>query len=66
MIHVYLNIKNNNEKGVLKYVTLTNLLSFQTRFPKVGQQTGGKWLIPGTTQRKDNQLQNKEPPCRIA
>ena len=42
----------NNQKQqkiVFPYVKLTNLLSFQTRFPKqkVDQHTGGKWLIHG-------------------
>ena len=39
----------NNQKQqkiVFPYVKLTNLLSFETRFPKkVDQHTGGKWLI---------------------
>ena len=39
----------NNEKIVLHYVKLTNPLLFQTRFPKLDQPSGGKWLIPGVT-----------------
>ena len=37
---------------------------FQLAFQKVDQHTGGKWLIPGTKRRKDNQLQSLELPCR--
>ena len=35
-------------------------------FQKVGQHTGGKWLIHGTKHCKDNQLQSQELPCRIS
>ena len=49
-------------KVVLLYAKLTNLLSFQTRFKKVDQHTGGKWLIRGTKHHKDNQLQSLELP----
>ena len=58
------NIRNNTVKTKKKlffyYVKLTNLLSFQTRFPNSG--TG---LIRGTKHRKDNQLQRLELPTRI-
>ena len=47
-------------------VKFTYPLSFQTRIPKVDQQTGGKWLIHGTKHRKDNQLQSLELSCRIS
>ena len=33
---------------------------------KVGQYTGGKWLIHGTKTHKDNQLPSLELPCRIS
>ena len=39
---------------------------FKLDFQKVDQHTGGKWLIHGTTRRKDNQLQSLELPCRIS
>ena len=50
------------QKTVFPYVKLTNLLSFQTRFPKTGPTYRGKWLIHGPKCRKDNQLQSLEPP----
>ena len=31
---------------------------FKLDFQKVGQQTGGKWLIHGTKRHKGNQLQS--------
>ena len=39
---------------------------FKLDFQKVDRNTGGKWLIHGTKQRKDNQWQSLELPCRIA
>ena len=39
---------------------------FKLDFQKVDQQTGVKWLIHGTTRRKDNQLQSLELPCRVS
>ena len=39
---------------------------FKLDFQKVDQHTGDKWLIHGTTRRKDNQLQSMEFPCRIS
>ena len=48
------------------YVKRTNPLSFQTRFPKVDEHTGGKWLIHGIKHHKDNQLQSPELPCRLS
>ena len=35
-------------------------------FQKVGQNTGGKWLIHGTKHHKDTQLQSLELPCTIS
>ena len=35
-------------------------------FQKVGQHTGGKWLIQGTHHRKDNQSRSLELPCKIS
>ena len=35
-------------------------------FQKVDQHTRGKWLIPGTKRRKDNQFQILELPCKIS
>ena len=40
-------------------------ISIQFDFQEVDQHTGSKWLIRGTTHRKDNQLQSLELPCRI-
>ena len=34
-------------------------------FRKLDQYTEGKWLIHGTKDHKDNQLQGMELPCRI-
>ena len=53
------------QKVVFPYVTITNVLSFQTRFPE-GGPTGGKWLIHGTKRHKNNQLQSLVLPCRIS
>ena len=39
---------------------------FKHDFPKVDQNTGGKWLIHDTKRHKDNQLQSLELPCRIS
>ena len=39
---------------------------FETKFKKVDQDTGGKWLIHSTKQHKDNQLQSLELPIRIS
>ena len=39
---------------------------FKLDFPKVGQNTGGKWLIHGTKRRKDNQVQSLELPYTIS
>ena len=44
----------------IKYVRL-RLIS-----EKVDQHTGGKWLIHGTQNRKDNQSQTLELPCKIS
>ena len=54
------------QKIVIPYVNLTNLLIFKLDFQKVDQHTGGKWLIHGTKRRKDNQLQSVELRCRIS
>ena len=51
-------IKKNNKKFFSLYVKLTILLSFKTRFPKVDQRTGSKYLIHGTKRRKENQLRS--------
>ena len=37
-----------------------------SNFQKVGQHTGGKWLIHGTQRRKDNQSRSLELPCKIS
>ena len=39
---------------------------FKLDFSKVDQHTGGKWLIHGTKQCKENQLQSLELSCRIS
>ena len=43
---------------VIFYVKHTNYYHFKLDFQKVGQHTGGMWLIHGTKRRKDNQLQS--------
>ena len=35
-------------------------------FQNADQYTGGKWLMHGTKQHKNNQLQSLEIPCRIS
>ena len=35
-------------------------------FQNVGQHTGDKWLIHGTNDHKDNQVQSLELSCRIS
>ena len=52
------------KKFFLHYVKLTNNYHFKLDFQKVGQHTGGKWLIHGTKHCKDNQ--SLELPCRIS
>ena len=39
---------------------------FKLYFQNVDQHTGGKLLIHGTKQHKDNQLQLPEPLCRTS
>ena len=39
---------------------------FKLDFQKVDEHTEGKWLIHGTKQCEDNQLQSQELPCRIS
>ena len=56
----------NNKKLLSIMSNLQTQLSFQTRFPKSGPHTGGKWLVHGTKHRKDNQLQNLELPCKLS
>ena len=53
-------------KKVFHCVKLTKPLSLKTRFPKMDQHTGGKWLIHGTKHRKDNRLQSLEVTRRIS
>ena len=52
----------NSIKVILLYVKFTSLSSFKLDFQEVDQHTGGKWLIPGTERRTDNQLRSLEPP----
>ena len=51
---------------VFRYVEPTNQLSFKTRFKKVDQHKGGKWLVHGTKHRKDHRLQSLELPHKIS
>ena len=39
---------------------------FKRDFQKVDQPTGGKGLIHGVKDHKDNQLQSLELPCRMS
>ena len=55
-----------NNKKILQYVKFTNPITFKLDFQKVGQHSGSKWLILGTKNRKDNQLQSLELPCIIS
>ena len=62
-----INIYVKHNKNVLNYVKLKkNHYHFKFDFQKVGQHTGGRWLINGNKHRKDNQLQSLELPCRIS
>ena len=54
-------IKNNK-----KLSNLQTYYHFKLDFQKVGQHTGGKWLIHGTKRLKDNQLQSLKLPCRLS
>ena len=59
----------NNQKQQKLFSFMSNLQTynhFKLDFQKVGQHTGGRWLIHGTKRRKDNQLQSIELPCRIS
>ena len=44
----------------------SKLLLFEINFQKVDQYTGGKWLIHGIKQHKDNQFQSLGFPSRIS
>ena len=48
------------KKDRIRYVNLTNHLSFTTDIQKLVQHTGGKCLIHGTKHHNDNQLQSLE------
>ena len=39
---------------------------FKLDFEKLDQHTGDKWLIHGTKDHKNTQLQSLELPCRIS
>ena len=39
---------------------------FKLDFQKVDQHIGGKWLIHGTKQHKDNPLQSLKLPSRVS
>ena len=41
-------------------VSLQTHYHLKLDFQKMDQHTGGKWLIHGTKDRKDNQLQSRE------
>ena len=45
-------------------LNLQTYYHFKLDFQKMGQHTGGKWLIHGTKRRKDNQLQSLELPVK--
>ena len=46
--------------------SLQTYYHFKLDFQKGDQRAGGKWLIPGTKRRKDNQSQSLELPCRAS
>ena len=56
----------NNQKQQKIMSNLQTYYHFKLDFQKVDQHTGGKWLIHGNKQRKDNLLQSLELPCRIS
>ena len=43
-------------RKLFSILSITYQLSFQTRFPKLDQHIGGKWLIHDTKHSKENQL----------
>ena len=57
---------NNKQKLFPIMLNLQTHYHFKLDFQKVDQQTGGKWLIYGTKQHQDNQLQSLELPCGIS
>ena len=63
-VNTYTNIIKNNEKVFSIMSNLQTHYHFKTDFQNMKQQTGGKWLIHGTKHRKENQLQNLEPPVK--
>ena len=48
------------KKFSFNYFKIMNPLSFHTRFPKIDQHTGDKWIIHDTKKGKGNQLQSTE------
>ena len=56
---------NQKQQIIVFLYNLQTYYHFKLNFQKVDRHTGGKWLIPGTERRKDNQLQSLELPCRI-
>ena len=54
--YIYTNTITINETVVLDY--LPTHYCFKLDFRKFYQHTGGKWLIHGISNHKDNQLQN--------
>ena len=51
---------------IYQFIILQTHYQFKLDFQKVDLHTGGTWLIHGTRNRKDNQLQSMELPCRIS
>ena len=51
---------------IYHFIILQTHYQFKLDFQKVDLHTGGTWLNHGTRNRKDNQLQSMELPCRIS
>ena len=56
----------NNQKLFSLMSIIHTYYHYKLDFQKVDQYTGSKWLIHGTKRRKENQLQSREPPCRMS
>ena len=60
-------VQTQKIRFIIYYVKSTaQLFFFKFDFQKVDQHAGGKWLIPDTKRRKDNQLQSLKLACRIS
>ena len=61
--HTIAYVKIKKWRLTVHYVKPTAQLLFKSRFQKVDQHAGGKWLIHDNKRHKDYQLQSLKLPC---